>query len=80
MPTGQHTDTALYKWRSKFAGLEKSEARRRQLKEGNRRLKGLVADRALDVQVLKDVPGRKCLSDNKGIERRIPSEYPTGAK
>lgn len=54
------TDTTFYKWRSKFAGLEVSEARRlRQLEEENRRLKGLVADQALDIQVLKEVLGRK---------------------
>lgn len=54
------TDTTFYKWRSKFAGLEVSEARRlRQLEEKNRRLKGLVADQALDIQVLKEVLGRK---------------------
>jgi putative transposase len=39
------TDTTFYKWRSKFAGLEVSEARRlRQLEEKNRRLKGLIAN------------------------------------
>jgi putative transposase len=33
-------DTTFYKWRSKFAGLEVSEARRlRQLEEENRRHK-----------------------------------------
>lgn len=54
------TDTTFYKWRSKFAGHEVSEARRlRQLEEENRRLKGLVADQALDIQVLKEVLGRK---------------------
>jgi len=54
------TDTTFYKWRNKFAGLEVSEARRlRQLEEENRRLKGMVADQALDIQVLKEVLGRK---------------------
>ncbi len=54
------TDTTFYKWRSKFAGLEVSEARRlRRFEEENRRLKGLVADQALDIQVLKEVLGRK---------------------
>lgn len=54
------TDVTFYKWRSKFGGLEVSEARRlRQLEEENRRLKGLVADQALDIQVLKEVLGRK---------------------
>lgn len=38
------TDTTFCKWRSKFAGLEVSEARRlRQLEEENRRLKAMVA-------------------------------------
>lgn len=54
------TDTTFYKWRNKFAGFEVSEARRlRQLEEENRRLKGLVADQALNIQVLKEVLGRK---------------------
>jgi len=54
------TGTTFYKWRSKFTGLEVSEARRlRRLEEENRRLKGLVADQALDIQVLKEVLGRK---------------------
>jgi putative transposase len=53
------TDTTFYKWRSEFAGLEVSEARRlRQLEEENRRLKGLVADQVLDIQVLKEVRAR----------------------
>ncbi len=54
------TDTTFHKWRSKFAGLEVSEARRlRQLEGETRRLKRLVADQALDILVLKEVLGRK---------------------
>jgi len=50
------SDVTFYKWRSKFGGLEISEARRlKQLEEENRRLKRLVADQALDIQVLKEV-------------------------
>ena len=50
------SDATFYKWRSKFGGLEVTEARRlRGLEEENQRLKRLVADQALDIQVLKEV-------------------------
>lgn len=46
----------FYKWRAKFGGMDVSEARRlRQLEEENNRLKRLVADQALDIQMLKEV-------------------------
>ena len=50
------SDATFYTWRSKYGGLEISEVRRlKQLKEENRRLKGIVADQALDIRALKDV-------------------------
>ena len=53
------SDATFYKWRSKFGGLEVTEARRLQgLEEENQRLKRLVADQALDIQVLKEVLGK----------------------
>jgi putative transposase len=46
----------FYRWKSKFGGLEVSEAKRlRALEDENRRLKRIVADQALDIQILKDV-------------------------
>ena len=46
----------FYRWRSKYGGMEVNEARRlKELEEENRRLKRLVADQALDIQILKDV-------------------------
>lgn len=49
-----------YRWKSKYGGLEVNEARRlRELEEENRRLKRLVADQALDIQMLKDVNSKK---------------------
>ena len=43
-----------YKWKSKFGGMEVSDAKRlRALEDENRRLKQLVADQALDNLVLK---------------------------
>ena len=50
----------LYRWRSKFGGLSTNEVRRlKELEEENRRLKQLVADLALDKQILQDVLSKK---------------------
>ncbi|MDQ3427679.1 MAG: transposase [Gemmatimonadota bacterium] len=49
----------FYRWRRQYGGLQVTEARRlRALEEENRRLKRLVADQALNLQVLKDVLGK----------------------
>jgi putative transposase len=54
------SDATFYNWRSRYGGMDVSEARRlRQLGEENQRLKRLVADQALDIQVLKDVLRKK---------------------
>ena len=53
------SDATFYKWRSKYGGLDVSEARRlRGLEEENQLLKRLVAEQALDIQVLKEVLGK----------------------
>ena len=50
----------FYQWKSKFGGLEVSEARRlRSLEEENARLKKLVAEAMLDNAVLKDLASKK---------------------
>ena len=50
----------FYRGRRKYGGMDVSEARRlEQLEEENRRLKRIVADQALDLQVLKDLLGNK---------------------
>ena len=50
----------FYIWRSKYGGLEVSEARRlKQLEDENSRLKRIVADQALDLTMLKDLVGKK---------------------
>jgi len=49
----------LYKWRRKYGGLQVDEARRlKGLEDENRRLKRIVADQALNLQILKDVLGK----------------------
>jgi putative transposase len=48
----------FYNWKKQFGTLQLSEAKRlKALEEENRRLKRLVADQALNLQVLKDVLG-----------------------
>ncbi len=50
----------FYRWRKKYGGLEVSDARRlKQLEDENKRLKRIVADQALNLQVLKDLLGNK---------------------
>ena len=50
------TDQTLYNWRSKYGGMEVSDAKRlRTLEEENRRLKEMVADLSLDKEALKTV-------------------------
>ena len=50
----------FYLWKSKFGGLEVSEARRlRTLEEENGRLKKLLAEAMLDNAVLKDLASNK---------------------
>lgn len=50
----------FYAWRRKYGGLEVSEARRlKELEDENRRLKRLVADQALDIEMLKEVNSKK---------------------
>ena len=54
------TAWTFYRWRSKFGGMAVPDARKlRELEEENRRLKRLVADQALDVQMLKEALSKK---------------------
>ena len=56
MPSEWHLDATFYKWRSKFDGMNISDAKRlRQLEEENARLNRLVGEQVLDIVVLKDV-------------------------
>ena len=48
------SDATFYKWRSKYGGMDVSEARRlRGLEEEIQRLKRLVAEQALDFRCLR---------------------------
>ena len=54
------SDATLYNWKAKYGGMAVSEARRlKELEDENRRLKKLVADQALDIQMLKEITTKK---------------------
>lgn len=49
----------FYNWQRKYGGVKSDAVKRlRALEEENRRLKRVVADQALNIQVLKDVLGK----------------------
>lgn len=53
------SDATFYKWRSKYGGMEVSEAKRlKALEEENRKLKKLLAEQMLDVSTLKEMLGK----------------------
>ena len=54
------SDATFYNWKSKYGGLEVSEAKRlRSLEAENAKLKRLLADAMLDNAGLKDLLGKK---------------------
>jgi putative transposase len=54
------SSATFYKWKSKFGGLEVSEARRlRTLEAENARLKKLLAEAMLDNAMLKEISSKK---------------------
>ena len=54
------SEATYYVWRKKFGGLMPSEMKRlKQLEEENGKLKRIVADLALDKEMLHDVIKRK---------------------
>ena len=54
------SDATFYNWKSKYGGLEVSEAKRlRSLEAENAKLKRLLADAMLDNAALKDLLGKK---------------------
>jgi putative transposase len=53
-------EQTFYRWKKKVGGLEASELQQlKQLRDENRRLKGLVADLTLDKQILQEVLAKK---------------------
>lgn len=54
------SEQTVYGWRNTYGGLERSELQRlRELETENSRLKRIVAQQALDIDVLKEVVSKK---------------------
>ena len=54
------SEQSFYRWKSKYGGMEVSEAKRlRELEAENAKLKKLLAEAELDKAMLKDVLGKK---------------------
>lgn len=54
------TMQTYFRWKAKFSGMDVSDAKRlRSLEQENARLKRMVADLSLDIQVLKDINSKK---------------------
>lgn len=50
------SEQTLDRWRSQYGGMKSEEAKRLEtLEDENRRLKQIVADQALDIQMLKHI-------------------------
>jgi putative transposase len=53
------SDATFYNWRSKYGGMEVSEAKRlKQLEEENAKLKKLLAESVMDVSTLREMLGK----------------------
>ena len=50
------SEATLHRWRAQYGGMKSEEVKRlKQLEDENRRLKQIVADKELDIQMLKHV-------------------------
>ena len=50
------SEATFHRWRAQYGGMKAEEAKRlKELEDENTRLKRLVADQALDIQMLKHV-------------------------
>ena len=53
------SDATFYKWRSKYGGMEVSDAKRlRALEDENAKLKKLLAESMMDVSTLREMLGK----------------------
>jgi putative transposase len=53
------SDATFYKWRSRYGGMEVSDARKlKALEEENRKPKKLLAETMLDASTLKEMLGK----------------------
>ena len=50
------TETTWYRWKNAYGGMKATDAKRmKELEAENKRLKKIVADQALDIDMLKEI-------------------------
>ena len=54
------TRNTYYRWKKEFGGMRVDQAKKlKELEKENSRLKRVVADQAIDIQILKEVSSKK---------------------
>ena len=54
------SETTFHRWRAQYGGMKANEAKRlRELERENARLKKLVAERDLEIEVMKEINAKK---------------------
>jgi putative transposase len=54
------SDATFYNWKSKYGGMKVDELKRlRELEQENARLKKIIANQSLDIDIMKDVISKK---------------------
>lgn len=54
------SEQSIHRWRNQFAGMEVSDVRElKRLRDENAPLKKLLAERDLEVEVMKEIQGKK---------------------
>ena len=65
------SEQTFYRWRAKFGGMDVSDAQRlRALEEDNRKLKLLLAEQLLDVQMLRSALSKNEHTGDETASRR----------
>ena len=53
-------DATFYNWKSKYGGMKVDELKRlKELEQENARLKKIIANQSLDIDIMKDVISKK---------------------
>ena len=54
------SEQTIYTWRKRFGGLQADEVRRlKRIEQENARLKKLVAERDLEIEIMKEIAAKK---------------------
>ena len=70
------SEQTIYTWRRRFGGFQNEVRRLKQLEAKNVRLKKLVAERDLEIEVMKEVAASGCDSTACSASFRSPDQTP----